>query len=217
VSEDGILNSKWEVEQQQQRQQPAGVVVSIQSTSAAAAAAAAARQAHTAAAVVQPELNSSSSSSQSVRWQHLLCLYRSRKLAVAFCNFRAAWSEDRTCSVLSSIQPDPDAVSKGQSMEEVLAAVLGKLSLEQLVEMRQLYQNALCVCRTVTALAPLPVVCNNPGCGELSGVSEVSAAHYMCAGCGCRYCSAACQAAGWRSHEKACRLMAAHGLSVEGR
>jgi hypothetical protein len=63
------------------------------------------------------------------------------------------------------------------------------------------YQDALRLCRTVTAVAPLPVVCNNPGCGELGGVSEAAAARYVCAGCGCRYCSAACQAAGWRGHK----------------
>jgi hypothetical protein len=75
----------------------------------------------------------------------------------------------------------------------------------------------LAVCRTLVALAPLPVVCNNPGCGELSGVSEAAAARYVCAGCGCRYCSAACQAAGWRGHKKACRRMAAYGVRVDGK
>jgi hypothetical protein len=101
-----------------------------------------------------------------------------------------------------------------QSMEELYAAAL---STEQSAEMRQLYQDALRICRTFTALAPLPVVCNNPGCYELSGVSEAATARYVCAGCGCRYCSAACQAAGWRSHKKACRRMAAYGMRVEGK
>jgi hypothetical protein len=38
-------------------------------------------------------------------------------------------------------------------------------------------------------------------------VSEAAAAHYVCAGCGCRYCGAACQAAGWRSRKKACIII----------
>jgi hypothetical protein len=86
----------------------------------------------------------------------------------------------------------------------------------QHVEMQQVYSDALRFCRTVVAVAPLPVVCNNPRCGDLSGMSEAASAHYVCAGCGCRYCSAACQAAGWRSHKMACRRMAAYGLRVEG-
>jgi hypothetical protein len=171
-----------------------------------------------AAAPVQPEPNgsssSSSSSSQPVRWQHLLCLYPSRKLVAAFLSFGGAWTKDQVESVLWSRKVKADAALQGRTMAEVYAAALSK---EQLAEMRQLYQDALRFCMTATALAPLPVVCNNPGCGELSGVSEAAAARYVCAGCGCRYCSAACQAAGWRSHKKGCRRMAACGLRVEGK
>jgi hypothetical protein len=86
----------------------------------------------------------------------------------------------------------------------------------QLQQMLQLYLDSLGFCRTLTAVVPLPVVCNNPGCAELRGVSEAAAARYVCAGCGCRYCSAACQAAGWRSHKKVCRRMAACVMRVEG-
>jgi hypothetical protein len=88
------------------------------------------------------------------------------------------------------------------------------ISDRELLQRQQIYRDALVFCRTLVAVAPLPVVCNNPGCGELSGVSEAAAARYVCAGCGCRYCSAACQAAGWRGHKKACRRMAACGLKV---
>jgi hypothetical protein len=79
------------------------------------------------------------------------------------------------------------------------------------------YPHVIRLCRTISAVAPLPVVCNNPGCRQTDGMSEAAAARYVCAGCGCRYCSAACQAGGWRSHKKACRRMAACGLRVESR
>jgi hypothetical protein len=61
------------------------------------------------------------------------------------------------------------------------------------------------------AAAPLPLVCNNPGCENMAGVSEAGAARKVCAGCRCRYCSAACQTADWRRHKRACKCMAAAG------
>jgi hypothetical protein len=196
------------------KDQQAGLRVSGSSTSADAAAAGPAQSAD--AASVQPGPHSSTSSSSStkpVRWQHLLCLHPSHKLIAAYVNFTESCSHKVYGSVLCSCQVKLDAGSQWHSREDVWAAALSK---EQLAEMRQLYQDALGFCRTFTALAPLPVVCNNPGCGELGGVSEAAAARYVCAGCGCRYCSAACQAAGWRSHKKGCRRMAAYGMRVEG-
>jgi hypothetical protein len=63
----------------------------------------------------------------------------------------------------------------------------------------------------LVAAAPLPLVCNNPGCENMAGVSEAGGARKVCAGCRCRYCSAACQAADWRRHKRACKRMAAAG------
>jgi hypothetical protein len=154
VPEDGILKCTWELKQRQQR----GLVVNRKSTSAAAAAAVAAKQEQTAAAApLQPE-PCSSSSSQRVRWQHLLCLYPSRKLVVAFLNFQEAWSENKIHWVLRSSKVNANMISQDWSMEDFFSAVLTK---ELLAEMQQLYQDALRFCRTITALAPLPVVCNN--------------------------------------------------------
>jgi hypothetical protein len=99
----------------------------------------------------------------------------------------------------------------------VAGRIAAAVSSQQLIKMRQLYHDSMAVCRTLVAVAPLPVVCNNPGCSDLIGVSEAAAVRYVCAGCGCRYCSAACQAAGWRSHKKACRRMAACGMRVDGK
>uniref|UniRef100_A0A383V4W0 MYND-type domain-containing protein n=1 Tax=Tetradesmus obliquus TaxID=3088 RepID=A0A383V4W0_TETOB len=76
---------------------------------------------------------------------------------------------------------------------------------------RQQYTAAIQLCRTLVAEAPLPVVCNNPSCENLAGVSEAAAASKACAGCRCRYCSAACQTADWKRHKSACKRMAAAG------
>jgi hypothetical protein len=79
------------------------------------------------------------------------------------------------------------------------------------VDIGQLYTYALEFCRTVVAAVPLPVVCNNPSCENMGGVSEAAAAGKLCVGCRCRYCSAACQAADWKRHRRACKRMAAAG------
>jgi hypothetical protein len=73
------------------------------------------------------------------------------------------------------------------------------------------YAEAVGLCRALVAAAPLPVVCNNPSCGNIEGVSEAAAASKACAGCRCRYCSVACQRADWKRHKDACRRMAAAG------
>jgi hypothetical protein len=61
------------------------------------------------------------------------------------------------------------------------------------------------------AAAPLPLVCNNPGCKNMAGASEAGAARQVCAGCRCCYCSAVCQTADWGRHKRACKRLAAAG------
>jgi hypothetical protein len=198
--------------------------------SAAAAAQPTADAAYAAAPSDQASSPSSSSSTSGAgvrcHWQYLLRLHESRKLAAAAAAFSARWSQDEVQSVLQRYQEQSDAVvavwraltmEEKQALddsgeEEIPTDVV--ISDRELLQRQQIYRDALVFCRTLVAVAPLPVVCNNPGCGELSGVSEAAAARYVCAGCGCRYCSAACQAAGWRGHKKACRRMAACGLKV---
>jgi hypothetical protein len=75
----------------------------------------------------------------------------------------------------------------------------------------QQYAEAVGLCRALAAAAPLPVVCNNPSCGNMDGVSEAAAASKRCSVCHCRYCSVACQKADWKRHKIACRRMAAAG------
>jgi hypothetical protein len=90
-----------------------------------------------------------------------------------------------------------------QDLEEALD---GHPGVGQLAEQ---YADGLGMCRALAAAAPLPVVCNNPECQNLQGASEAAASCKACAGCKCRYCSAACQAADWKRHKRACRLMVA--------
>jgi hypothetical protein len=82
---------------------------------------------------------------------------------------------------------------------------------QRAADVSQMYTTALQLCRALVAAAPLPLVCNNPGCKAMVGLSEAAAARKVCAGCRCRYCSAACQAADWRRHKRACKRMAAAG------
>jgi hypothetical protein len=172
--------------------------------------------------------SNSSSTGPPVCWQYLLRLHESRKLAAAAAAFSARWSQDEVQSVVSRYQKQAEAEAAAVAaltLEELdVLRKQGRLeelrtapTTAELLQTQQLYRDVLCLCRTLTAVAQLPVVCNNPGCAELGGVSEAAAAHYVCAGCGCRYCSAACQAAGWRSHKKTCRRMAACGMRVDGK
>uniref|UniRef100_A0A383WPF4 phytol kinase n=1 Tax=Tetradesmus obliquus TaxID=3088 RepID=A0A383WPF4_TETOB len=86
-------------------------------------------------------------------------------------------------------------------------------SPQQAVDLGELYADALQLCRVLAAAAPLPLVCNNPGCVNMSGLSETVAASMACTGCRCRYCSAACQATDWERHKPACKRMVAAGQS----
>jgi hypothetical protein len=139
--------------------------------------------------------SSSSSSREPVRWQHLLRLQESRKLMNALHTLDKVWNADAAATT--------SAAAAGSSEQPGLAQ-----------QRLQQFHAALRFCRVLVSVAPLPVVRNNPGCVQLGGASEAAAARFMCAGCGCRYCSAACQAAGWRGHKKACRRMADCGMRV---
>jgi hypothetical protein len=201
-------------EQAQQQQQD----LQLHQASGSEAAAAAAGDEETDAlsaglAQGQQSSSSSSSSSQAVRWQYLLRLHESRKLANAAATCQQQWSLGRVAAVLESIHTQLQALEKDKPKDQPYTTAV---SSSNMADLRQLYHDSQGFCRTLVAVAPLPVVCKNPGCVELLGVSEAAAARYVCAGCGCRYCSAACQAAGWRSHKKACGRMAACQMRVEG-
>ncbi|KAF6260200.1 hypothetical protein COO60DRAFT_1508062 [Scenedesmus sp. NREL 46B-D3] len=106
--------------------------------------------------------------------------------------------------------PASRAISSSSSSKSSGAS--GTCSPQQQPNITQLYADGLQLCRALVAAAPLPLVCNNPSCENLTGATEAGVATKLCAGCRCRYCSAACQAADWRRHKKACKAMAAAGL-----
>jgi hypothetical protein len=164
--------------------------------------------------------SSSSNSSQPVRWQYLLRLLESRKLAQAVTAFNDEWTAEAAAPLLDAIAQEDVAGTASspaaQQQQQQQQQAPDDVSESVHHRAQQLFADTLTLCKVLTAVAPLPVVCNNPKCTALHGVSEAAAARYVCAGCGCRYCSAACQAASWRGHKKACRRMAACGMRVEG-
>jgi hypothetical protein len=149
-------------------------------------------QAGDSAATDQGRSSSSSNHHQQVKWGYLLRLQQaSPRWAAAVVAFDAKW-------------PGWEGVAERDLPASATAA-------EQLTE---LYRDAAGLCRTLAAAAPITVVCNNPSCEILAGVSEAAASCKACAGCSCRYCSVACQRADWKRHKQACRQLAAAGYKA---
>jgi hypothetical protein len=95
--------------------------------------------------------------------------------------------------------------------EQCVEAGAGSSADKDAHQAAQLFEGVVELFKALAAAALLPVVCNNPSCESLASVSEAAAAGKLCAGCRCRYCSAACQQADWRRHKHVCRRMAAAG------
>ncbi|KAF6245556.1 hypothetical protein COO60DRAFT_32697 [Scenedesmus sp. NREL 46B-D3] len=133
------------------------------------------------------------SSQRQAQWGHLLQLQQHSRWVEAAAAFSSKW-------------PDVDDAT------DAAIDQLGSSSSQQQADVGRLYEDALELCKALVAPAPLPLVCNNPGCGNLAGRIEVALARKVCACCRCRYCSAACQEADWRRHRRACTAMAAAGL-----
>uniref|UniRef100_A0A383WED8 MYND-type domain-containing protein n=1 Tax=Tetradesmus obliquus TaxID=3088 RepID=A0A383WED8_TETOB len=170
---------------------------------AAGAAAAEALEPAAAGAAVAGSSSSSSSrssrqpgqpsSSQPVSWGYLLQLQQnSASWTAKVAAFDAKWPGWRV---------DVRSLHADSSSEEAMQ------------QTQQQYTDARKLCKALAAAAPLPLVCNNPGCESLARVSEAAAASKRCGRCKCRYCSAACQTADWERHKHACKGMAAAGLT----
>jgi hypothetical protein len=142
------------------------------------------------------DASSGSSSSSPAKWGHLLHLQQfSPDWVAAVAAFSEKWS--------------------GWWHEDVkakFAAVLVGTPL-LLQEVQLVYNDALQLIRELVDAAPMPVVCNNPSCESLAGVSEAAAACKACAVCRCRYCSVAWQRVDWKRHKPACKRLAAAGMT----
>jgi hypothetical protein len=146
---------------------------------------------HTAAAAVEE-----GSKQKQAKWSHLLQLQQySPEWAAAVANFSIKWPS-------WWLEEAADTFSLFLQGTAVM-----------MPRVQQQFDDAVELCRTLVAIAPLPVVCNNPSCENVGGVSEAAAACKACAICKCRYCSVECQRADWKRHKPACKRMAAAGMT----
>jgi hypothetical protein len=150
-----------------------------------------------AAAAAGPDVTASCCScSSQPKWCHLLHLRQ----------FSPDWAA--AVEAFSSQRPDWGE----RVVEDAFALLLSGTPL-LVPGVQLLFDDALQVTRELVDAAPLPVVCNNPGCESLAGVSEAAACCKACSECRCRYCSVACQRADWKRHKPACKRMAAAGMT----
>ncbi|KAF6254936.1 hypothetical protein COO60DRAFT_273590 [Scenedesmus sp. NREL 46B-D3] len=175
-----------------------------------------------------PCKSKSSSSGRCGKWSYLVDLVGSSTSLSTWQAFESKWPDlpqaiiaaggasnvaaQTTTAVVATTTTTTTSSSSSSSSTD-LSRVVSSSGLQHVeqVDVDQLHTDALELCRALVAAVPLPVVCNNPNCESLEGASEAAAASKMCAGCHCRYCSAACQAADWRRHRRACKGMVAAG------
>jgi hypothetical protein len=78
---------------------------------------------------------------------------------------------------------------------------------------QQLLSTGLAMCSFA-----VPCMCNNSGCNNLAGLSElaaVSGRSCICGGCRvARYCGRACQRAAWKQHKPVCGALSAAAAAV---
>jgi hypothetical protein len=149
-----------------------------------------------------------------IKWAYLQHLQQHSSWLEAAAAFNTNWPNvtvdiDR----LEYEDCTPTSSSSSGGTGNVEAGSTGMHSSHQPVNIDKLHADALQLCRALVAAAPLPLVCNNLSCNNFVGSSETQAAAKVCAGCRCRYCSAACQAADWRQHRTACKSMVAAELA----
>ena len=75
-------------------------------------------------------------------------------------------------------------------------------------EVEELLQELLLLGQLLIEEVPSPIGCNYPGCGDLRGLSELTASCKTCTGCGVvKYCSRACQVGHWKAHKDLCKRL----------
>ena len=75
-------------------------------------------------------------------------------------------------------------------------------------EVEELLQDLLLLGQLFMEEVPSPLGCNNPGCGDLRGLSELTASCKTCTGCGVvKYCSRGCQVGHWKAHKAMCKRL----------
>jgi hypothetical protein len=156
--------------------------------------------------------SSSNSSNRSLKWSCLpSVLAGSSSSSSSMAAFNSKWPDLQAAVDAASRPPSaPHTVRNGgsSSSSSNTAEHGSGEAQQQQVDVCQLYAGARELCRPEVAAVPLPLVCNNPSCNNLTSASEADAAKKLCAGCRCRY-SPACQTADWKRHRRACKRMAA--------
>jgi hypothetical protein len=137
----------------------------------------------------------SSSSSSQQKWGHLLHLQQ--------------FSPDWAAAVEAFTKTWPGCWGQVEDMFRLIVAG----TIPGVEELPLLFDDAFQLVKELVDAAPLPVVCTNPGCESLAGLSEAAAACKACSRCMCRYCSVAFQRADWKRHKPACKRMAAAGMT----
>ena len=79
-------------------------------------------------------------------------------------------------------------------------------------EVEKLLEDLLLLGQLLMEEVPSPIGCNNPGCGDLRGLSELTASCKTCTGCGVvKYCSRGCQVGHWKAHKDICKRLQGQG------
>jgi hypothetical protein len=111
------------------------------------------------------------------------------------------------------IQPLLQLVDSATTAHSMQLERRGRSSSEELSSTVKLLRQQMQALRNGLTVFAHPNGCNNPVCGNVSGLSEaqlVGGRSCLCAGCRtARYCSRECQRKIWKQHKPVCKAIAA--------